>query len=177
MVTRLSARTQSLLAIKGPSHGVMVSPGRYVNLSGGPFTLEQKMRASIHSAMRTAKFTQHCLHCEDLILQALSEARQYRITPHYSYRGKKVTRHSFGITRPNNRSQEPIRLYFIATLWYCWMLGTNTKTVVNNRRNPDSPFVTFVKTIGAWYGLGNVVKNLECYQAYRKRTFRSCIEV
>ena len=81
------------------SNGVMVSPGRFVNLSCVSLTLEQKIRASIDVAMRHAKFTRQCLRCENLILEALMEARQYRSTPHISYRGKKVTRQSFGTTR------------------------------------------------------------------------------
>ena len=31
-------------------------------------------------------------------------------------------------------------------------------------------FVVFVKTLAPWFGLGNVVKNLERYQSYRKAT-------
>ena len=158
------------------SNGVMVSPGRFVNLSCVSLTLEQKIRASIDVAMRHAKFTRQCLRCENLILEALMEARQYRSTPHISYRGKKVTRQSFGTTRPNNRDQKKIRLYLLGMLWYCWVLGTETKPKINNRGNPDTPFVTFVKTLSVWFGLGNVVKNLEHYQAYRKFTFHQCIE-
>jgi hypothetical protein len=48
--------------------------------------------------------------------------------------------------------------------------------VVNNRRNPDTQFVTFVKSLGVWFGLGNVVKNLERYQAYRKYALTYCID-
>jgi hypothetical protein len=47
--------------------------------------------------------------------------------------------------------------------------------VTNNRRNSDSPFVIFVKTLGAWFGLGNIVKNAERYQAYRKRNLMQLI--
>jgi hypothetical protein len=168
---------QPLRVTKLSSTGVMVSPGRMVNLSGAPLTLEQKMRKSIDQAMRAAKFTQHNLRCENLILEALMQARQYRSRPHHSYQGKKVTRLSFGTSRPNNRNQELIRIYLLGMLWYCWVLGTNKKPKVNNRHNPDTPFVVFVKTLGAWFGLGNIVKNLERYQSYRKRTQISCINV
>jgi hypothetical protein len=153
-----------------PPCGVMVSAGRYVNLSSQAQaqTLEQKMRKSIERAMRVARFKRHSARCEQLIIDALLDVRDYRVHPHHSYLGKKVTRHSFGTARPKNRNQELIRFRLLAVLWYCWMLGTDTEPRVNDRRNPDRPFVIFVKSIGVWFGLGNAVKNLERYQSYRK---------
>lgn len=153
-----------------PKHGIMVSPGRYINLSGGPILIEQQMRLSIDSAMRVARFTRHTLRCEELLLEALRDAWSYRLNPHHSYRGKKVTRLSFGAKRSNDRNQETIRLYLLSRIWYCWMLGTGAKPKVNNRCNPDTAFVIFAKAIAPWFGMGNVVKNLERYQAYRKRS-------
>jgi hypothetical protein len=139
MTTILPTKTKiTPTAIASPSTGVMVSPGRYVNLGGGPRTLEQKIRASIDGAMRCATFTQNCLRCENILVEAILLARQYRLTPHYSYRGKKVTRQSFGTKRPNNRNQELIRFYLLSKLWYCYFLGTGSKPEVNNRRNPDT---------------------------------------
>jgi hypothetical protein len=151
-----------------PSQGVMVSPSRYVNLSSTPPTLEQRMRNDLDRAMRKAKFTHHTLLCENLLLEALFNARQYRSQPHHSYHGKKVTRISFGTLRPRDRDQEQIRLYLMGVIWRVWMLGTLHKPVVNNRRDADTPFVLFVKEVTAWYGLGNVIKNLERYQSYRR---------
>jgi len=177
MTIILPTRTQiTPTAIASPFTGVMVSPGRYVNLERGSLTLEQKMRASIDGAMRGAKFTHDCLRCENILVETILLARQYRLTPHYSYRGKKVTRQSFGTKRPNNRNQELIRFYLLSKLWHCYLLGTRSVPVVNNRRNPDTQFVTFVKSLGVWFGLGNVVKNLERYQAYRKYALTYCID-
>ena len=117
MTTILPTKTKiTPTAIASPSTGVMVSPGRYVNLGGGPRTLEQKIRASIDGAMRCATFTQNCLRCETILVEAILLARQYRLTPHCSYRGKKVTRQSFGTKRPNNRKQELIRFYLLSKL-------------------------------------------------------------
>lgn len=149
--------------------GVMVSPGRFVNLSGAPPSVEQMIRAGIDNAMRKARFTRHAMRCEEILVEALRDAWGYRLQPHHSYRGKKVTRLSFGGARPNDRDQEMIRMYLLARLWYCWMLGVGKKPTVNNRPNPDTPFVLFVKDVSPCFGLGNVVKNLERYQAYRKR--------
>jgi hypothetical protein len=173
LLTRSMAR--KLISAKPSNRGIMVSPGRYINLSGAPLTIEQQMRLSIDGAIRAAGFTQHCLRCEELLLEALKDAWHYRLNPHESYLGKKVTRKSFGTKRPNDRNQELIRMYLLSRLWYCWMLGTGNKPVTNNRRNSDSPFVIFVKTLGAWFGLGNIVKNAERYQAYRKRNFMQLI--
>ena len=167
LLTRSMAKT--LISTKPSNRGIMVSPGRYISLSGAPPSIEQQMRLSIDGAMRAARFTQNCLRCEELLLEALKHAWHYRLNPHQSYRGKKVTRNSFGTSRSNNRNQELIRMYLLSRLWYCWMLGTGKEPVVNNRRNSDQPFVVFVKALGAWFGLGNIVKNAERYQAYRKR--------
>jgi hypothetical protein len=84
--------SQSITAkhiVSPTSNGVMVSPERLVNLSSASLTFEQKIRASINVAMRHAQFTRQCLRCENLILEAFMEARQYRSTPHLSYRVKK----------------------------------------------------------------------------------------
>jgi hypothetical protein len=150
--------------------GVMVSPGRYIDLSGSPLTLEQRMRASIQRAMRQGHFKYRSVRCEDMILECILTARHYREHPHVSFNGKKLTRLTFGTRRPNNRNQEGIRFYFLGMLWYVWFMGTGQKPVVNNRHNPDLPFVQFVKTIAPWFGLGNVIKNLERFQSYRSAT-------
>ena len=151
--------------------GVMVSPGRMVNLSNTPPTLECRMRQYLDHAMRKAKFTHHVPLCENLLLEALMNARQYRAQPHHSYRGKKVTRLSFGAARPKDRDQEQIRMHLLGMIWYAWSRGTQQKPIINNRRVPDTPFVIFVKAVWLWYGFGNVIKYLERYQSYRKATF------
>jgi hypothetical protein len=168
MAMPINSQIQSGWGLAAPSQGVMVSPSRYVNLSGAPPTLEQRMRNDLDRAMRKAKFTHHALLCENLLVEALLNARQYRSQPHHSYHGKKVTRNSFGTLRPRDRAQELIRLYLIGIIWRVWMRGTLHKPIVNNRRDPDTPFVLFVKDVTAWYGLGNVIKNLERYQSYRR---------
>jgi len=153
--------------------GIMVSPGRYVDLSGKPPTQEQRMRASIQRAIRQAHFKYRTARCEDMIYECILTARHYRKHPHVSFNGKKLTRLNFGTRRPNNRNQEGIRFYFLGMLWYAWFMGTGKKPVVNNRRKPDLPFVQFVKTIAPWFGLGNVIKNLERFQSYRCATFKN----
>lgn len=172
MKTQLSKINQATLVLAAPaqSNGVMVSPGKYIDLSCSAPSLEQTIRSSIDQAMRVAGFKNNSARCEQLILDVVMDVRNYRAHPHHSYLGKKVTRHSFGTARPKNRNQELLRLRILSVLWYCWMLGTDTKPCVNSRRNPDTRFVIFVKAIGMWFGLGNVVKNLERYQSYRKAT-------
>ena len=155
------------------SIGVMVSPGRYVNLANSrALSHEQRVRLTIDRAIRKAKFKHHALRCENLIYEALQLAIDYRKNPHASYRCKKVTRTSFGTARPNTRNQEGIRMYWISALWSAWVLGTDEIPKVNNRRNPDTAFVNFVKEISSWFGLGNIVKNLERYQSYRRATLQ-----
>jgi hypothetical protein len=168
MARRARPSLKQNTALGSPSQGVMVSPGRYVNLSGAPPTLEQCLRQHFDRAMRVAKFTRDVLLCENLLLEATLSARQYQDHPHHSYRGKKVTRISFGTSRPKGRNQEQIRLYWMSVIWRVWMRGTRTMPVINNRKNPDTPFVIFAKTVSAWFGMGNLVKNLERYQSYRR---------
>ena len=84
---------------------------------------------------------------------------------------------SYGTERPNDRNQEGIRFYLLGMLWYAWFIGTSEKPVTNNRKNPDSPFVTFVKSIAPWFGLGNVIKNLEGFQSFRKLTLNGEIRI
>jgi hypothetical protein len=153
--------------------GIMVGPGRYVNLANPTMlTYEQRVRGQIDRAMRAAKFTHHALRCEDRIYEAIQMARKYLVKPHHSYLGKKVTRQSFGTTRPNNRTQEAMRMLFIASLWAAWAWGKQALPKVNNRRNPDTDFVAFVKFLSPLICMGNVVKNLERYQSYRRATMR-----
>ena len=173
MATVMSSKQIYPISLGSPVSGVMVSPGRCVNLSNSPPTLEQRMLQHLDQAIRKAQFTHHALLCENLLLEALLHAHHYRKHPHHSYHGKKVTRASFGTARPHDRDQEQIRMYLLGIIWYAWMRGTQTKPVINNRRDPDTPFVIFAKEVGWWFGLGNVVKNLERYQSYRKATFAS----
>lgn len=155
------------------SYGVLVAPGRYVNLAyPTAMTYEQRIRKSIDLAMRGAKFTRHALRCENRIFEAIQIARDYRVNPHFSYRGTKVTRQTFGTTRPRDRNQEAIRMYVLSSLWAAWVWGKGCIPNVNNRHNPDRAFVIFAKAICLLAGIGNVVKNLERYQSYRTATMR-----
>ena len=171
MATVMSAKQIHPMGLVSPVSGVMVSPGRCVNLSNAPPTLECRIRQHLDRAMRQAKFTHYASLCENVLFETLMNARQYRAQPHHSYQGKKVTRASFGAARSHDRDQEQIRMHLLGIIWYAWMRGTQTKPVINNRRDPDTPFVIFAKEVGWWFGLGNVVKNLERYQSYRKATF------
>ena len=152
------------------SHGVMVAPGRYINLAPRSGSLSQKIMQNIQSAMLLARFPSISLRDQRLLLAAILRSKDYRAHPHNSYLGKKVTRQSFGTGRPNNRDQEQIRQYLLGMMWYVWAKGTGNRPIVNARGNPDTPFVIFVKTLAPWFGMGNVIKNLERYQSYRKAT-------
>lgn len=175
--TTVSQSPAAFKPVHSNSSGVMVSPGRYVNLARKPLTLEQRIRVSVKKTMRKARFKYRTARCEDMILEAILTARHYRENPHFSHAGKKVTRSTYGTERPNDRKQEGIRFYLLGMLWYAWIIGTGEKPVVNNRRNPDLPFVVFVKSIAPWFGLGNVIKNLECFQSFRKLTLQGEIRI
>ena len=152
------------------SHGVMVAPGRYINLTPRSGSLSQRIMQSIQSAMLLARFPSGSLGDQRLLLGAILKAKDYRAHPHHSYQGKKVTRLSFGTGRSNKRDQEQIRQYLMGMMWYVWTKGTGTCPTVNARGNPDTPFVIFVKSLAPWFRMGNVIKNLERYQSYRKAT-------
>ena len=175
--TTVSQSPAAFKPVHSNSSGVMVSAGRYVNLARKPLTLEQRIRVSVKKTMRKARFKYRTARCEDMILEAILTARHYRENPHFSHAGKKVTRSTYGTERPNDRKQEGIRFYLLGMLWYAWIIGTGEKPVVNNRRNPDLPFVVFVKSIAPWFGLGNVIKNLECFQSFRKLTLQGEIRI
>ncbi len=175
--TTVSQSPAAFKPIHSDSSSVMVSPGRYVNLAREPLTLEQRIRVSVQKTMRKARFKYRTARCEDMILEAILTARHYRDNPHFSHAGKKVTRSTYGTERPNDRKQEGIRFYLLGMLWYAWVIGNSEKPVINNRRNPDLPFVVFVKSIAPWFGLGNVIKNLECFQSFRKLTLQGEIRI
>lgn len=158
--------------ISSSSLGVMVSPGRMVNLSNTPPSLAQRIQSRIDLAMRRHGFKQNIQQCEDMIVDAIFVVRHYLAHPHHSYHGKKVTRHSFGTTRPKNRNQEGTRMYILAVLWRAWMLGTASMPKVNNRNYADTRFVKFAKEVTAIMVMGNVIKNLERYQSCRSTAFR-----
>lgn len=174
MATKKSSNSHATRSSTSSSNssGVMVSPGRYVNLSNAPITLTQRIEQRVDMAMRRHGFIQNSLQCKDMVVDAILTARHYRANPHHSYHGVKVTRNSFGTARPNNRSQESLRMYLLAALWRAWMLGTNSKPKVNNRDYPDTRFVKFVTDVAVSLGMGNVIKNLERFQSYRSATFR-----
>ena len=39
------------------------------------------------------------------------------------------------------------------------------------------PFVVFVKSIAPWFGLGNVIKNLERFQGFRKQALQGEVQM
>lgn len=163
------AKLGSLISNQQQPQGIQVSPGRYVNLGSSGATPEQRIRSAIDQAMRIAKFKKQCLLCENIIYEAIENAVDYRKNPHFSYAGKKVSRQTFGTTRPNSRNQEQIRMYLLAVFWRAWQIGKDEKPKVNNRKDADTDFVCFVKQLAVHFGLGNAIKNLEGFQSYRKR--------
>lgn len=162
-------KPSSSISNRQTPQGIEVSPGRYVNLASNKPTHEQRIRSAIDQVMRTAKFKKHCQFCENIIYEAIENAIDYQKNPHFSYAGKKITRQTFGTTRPNNRDQEQIRMYLLAAFWRAWQIGKDEKPKVNNRKDTDTNFVHFVRQLAVHFGLGNIIKNLECFESYRKQ--------
>jgi len=133
MATVMSAKQIHPMGLVSPVSGVMVSPGRCVNLSNAPPTLECRIRQHLDRAMRQAKFTHYASLCENVLFETLMNARQYRAQPHHSYQGKKVTRLSFGTARSNDRDQEQIRMHLLGMIWYVWSRGTRQKSSPGTR--------------------------------------------
>jgi hypothetical protein len=154
------------------SRPVEVSRGRYVNLSGEPPTPEELLKEKIRKIIFACKFQHHALDVELRIAEAVTNCKEYRDKPYSSYKGKKVTRQSFGTSRPEGRKdQELIRFHLISVLWASWLQGMQEDPVVNNKGNPRTPFVNFVDQVFQLIGIGKVEDHLEDYESYRQATF------
>lgn len=151
---------------------IEVSRGRYVNLSGEPLSPEELLKEKIRNIIFSSKFTHHALDAELRIARAITDCIDYRDNPYHSYQGKKVTRQSFGTSRPKGRKdQELLRFHLISVLWASWLEGAQKNPVVNNKGDPRTPFVEYVQQIFGLIEMGKVEQHLEEYQSYRQATF------
>jgi hypothetical protein len=151
---------------------IEVSRGRFVNLSGEPPSSDELLKEKIRRIISFYKFKHHALDAELRIAEAVTNCKEYRNNPYHSYHGKKVTRQSFGTSRPEGRKdQELIRFHLISVLWASWLEGMQEDPVVNNKDDHRTPFVNFVERVFQLMGMGKVEDHLEEYQSYRQATF------
>ena len=154
------------------SRAIQVSKGRFVNLSGDPPTPQEILQNDVRVVIVKARLKYAALNIEIGITQSLISCQEFRDSPYHSYRGKKVTRISFGTTRPQGRvDEELMRLYLMGTIWAAWFKGTHNTPIVNNKGNLRTPFVDFAAAVMGLIGIGKVEEYLEQYQSYRQAIF------
>ena len=131
------------------------------------------LRQSVQAAIKSAKFQQNSQKAEDILVRAIEDTLDYRANPHASYKGKKVTRISFGTERPAGRKDETlIRAIVISALFRAWLLGLGKSPRINNKGYRPSSFVVFAESILRIAGIGKVVDHLEQYRSYRKQALK-----
>ena len=151
---------------------IEVSKGRFVNLSGEPPSPEELLGQQVRKVIFDSKFKFNALNSELRIVSALLRCQDLRKNPYVSYQGKKVTRRSFGTSRPLGRKDEELlRFHLIGILWVTWYQGTHKFPIVNNKGNNQTPFVRYVSAILQLIDIGKAQDHLEEYQSYRKATF------
>jgi hypothetical protein len=131
-------------------------------------------RLAVQKVIAGAKFQQNSKQAEDILVRAIENARDYRANPHASYKGKKVTRDSFGTDRPKGRKDETlIRAVVMSALFRSWLLGFGASPRINNKGYPASPFVIFAEPILRMAGIGKIEDHLEQYRSYRKKALEN----
>ena len=153
------------------SRPIEVSKGRFVNLSGEPPTPQELLQNDVRKLIVKAKLKYAALSIEIGITQSLISCQEFREHPYHSYRGKKVTRNSFGTDRPYGRvDEERMRFHLIGTIWVAWLKGMRKNPVVNNKGDARTPFVDFAAAVMGLIEIGKVEDYLEQYQSYRQAT-------
>ena len=148
--------------------GVEVSKGRYIDISGDPPTHEQALQEKIRKLLEKARFKRATLRSSIRITQAILNCEEHRAAPYNSYKGKKVTRISFGGVRKEGRNDEELlRFQFISAIWSSWNEGTEIKPTINNKGDEQTPFVQFAVPFFKLAQIGKVLTHLEDYQSYR----------
>jgi len=151
------------------SRSIEVSKGRFVNLSGEPPSPQEVLQNDVRKLIVKAKLKYAALSIEIGITQSLISCQEFREHPYHSYRGKKVTRNSFGTDRPYGRvDEERMRFHLIGTIWVAWLKGMRKKPVVNNKGDVRTPFVVFAAAVMGLIEIGKVEDYLEQYQSYRQ---------
>lgn len=84
-VTKVTA-----LKLATQSYGVMVAPGRYVNIAPGARSLSKRIMTNIQSAMLLANFRSCTLRDKHLLLIAILRAKHLRAHPHQSFKEKSL---------------------------------------------------------------------------------------
>lgn len=131
-------------------------------------------RIGVQRAIADSKFRQNSKKAEDILVRAIDDALYYRANPHASYKGKKVTRSSFGTKRSKGRKDETlIRAIVISALFQAWLLGFGNSPRINNKGYPASPFVIFAESILRLARIGKVEDHLEQYRSYRKKALKN----
>jgi len=149
--------------------GVEVSKGRYIDISGDPPTHEQALQEKIRKLLEKARFKRATLRSSIRITQAILNCEEHRAAPYNSYKGKKVTRISFGGVRKEGRNDEELlRFQFISAIWSSWNEGTEIKPTINNKGDEQTPFVQFAVPFFKLAHIGKVLTHLEDYESYRQ---------
>lgn len=153
------------------SRPIEVSKGRFVNLSGEPPAPQEILQNDVRALIVKVKLKYAALDIEIGLTQSLISCQEFREQPYHSYKGKKVTRISFGTNRPQGRvDEELMRFHLIGTIWASWFKGMRKQPVVNNKGDKRTPFVDFAAAIMDLIGIGKAEDYLEQYQSYRQAT-------
>lgn len=132
------------------------------------------LRLDIRKALAESKFKNNLTKAEDILVRAIEDALFYRANPHASYKGKKVTRISFGTDRPKGRKDETlIRAIVISALFQSWQLEFEKSPRINNKGYRASPFVIFAELIFRIANIGKVEDHLEEYRSFRKQAIKN----
>jgi hypothetical protein len=134
--------------------------------------------AEVDDVLISAGFPKNRMRARKLILTALANAQDYKKTPHKSYVRKKLTRASFGASRPRGRRQNiELRMMLIAALFIAWRITfkkeprVNRKIVKKDLRTVRTPFVAFAAPILALAKVGQIEENLTWYRSYEKAVY------
>ena len=109
----------------------------------------------------------------DIITQGLQGYRDYKTRSYYSSKERIVKKPTTAHHPPIGRhDQAGARTILISALCRAWMEGFGQAPTLNNKKDPDSAFVTFAMQVMTREGIGKVHDHLEAYWSQRKKTWQ-----
>lgn len=158
--------------IKSPAMRLLIQPIQVA-------ALNSHQQEIVKGALDTAYIKKNRAFIEAQIFSALAHALHYQHLMHHSYSLKKLTKSSFGTSRPKGaHKKELVRFYLIACLFRVWRNEFGVEPKVNRKitkSNPDilrTPFLVFAKEILSIVGIGKPEDHISTYRSYEEATNR-----
>lgn len=137
------------------------------------YPLSADQQRQIKDVLDSAGIYKNRYQIEQRLSTALSNAMEYTKNPYKPYPYKKLTKITFGTTRPKGAHQKGlIRLHVVHTMFWVWRNAFGAEPTISRKITAKdsttmrSPFVIFAAEILAMAKIGKPEDHLSLYRSY-----------